>query len=150
MKTLNTKRHNVRKGEDKHMNRHAKAASRLIIIGAIWYFLGAVFLFTIGMITPIDININGVHTRAYLWEFTTYPGPLSLWVAFIAIPFILAVTGLTIRKRLKEHATTAQGVFLLVSGLVTFLTGAGILYIIAGVKTLLARENTIQFQQEQS
>lgn len=120
------------------MSKHAKVAHRLLLIGGIWYLVGAALFFVVGMITPIDININGVHTRAYLWEFFTYPGPLSLWLAFILIPLILGVIGFIIRKKIKTEPTSAQGVFLLVSGIVTVLTGAGILYIIAGVQTMLA------------
>lgn len=132
------------------MNKQAKVARRLLLIGGIWYLVGAALFFVVGMITPIDININGVHTRAYLWEFFTYPGPLSLWLGMILVPLILGVIGFIFRKKIKTQPTNAQGTFLLVAGIVTVLTGAGILYIIAGVQTMLASTaNSVAVEENQ-
>jgi hypothetical protein len=119
-------------------NKYTYTASLLTLIGGILYLVVAAILFIIGMATPIEITINGSYTRAYLWEFAAYPGPLSLWVAFIAVPLIMGIIGLVINRKIKKNATKTQGVTLLVIGILTIVTGIAFLYIIAGVQTLLA------------
>lgn len=122
------------------MNKHASLSSILTVIGSVIYLLLAVFFFTIGMISPIHITINDYETNAYLWEFAKYPGPLSLWVVFILGFLILGIVGIVFSRRVKKKATTVQGVLLIIFGLFTLFFVAGILYLIAGIQTLLARE----------
>lgn len=121
--------------------RQVTRARRMMLIGSIWYIVGALFFLFVGTVSPIDITINGVHTQAYVWEFATYPGPLVVWVGIIILSFICGFAGLTVRNRVKSNPTTLQGVFLLVFGILTFITGAGVLYIIAGIQVLLACSN---------
>ncbi len=131
--------------EDYRVNKRVRLASRMVLAGAIWYWFGSLFLIVIGMITPIEININGVYTRAYLWELIAYPGPLSLWLAFASFPFLLGISGIAIRKKLRKQPTAKQGIVLLVLGIATVWAGAGILYIIAGIQTLLAIDSHTRY-----
>lgn len=124
------------------MDRRVIRARRMMLIGSVWYILGALFFLFVGSVSPIDITINGVHTNAYVWEFVTYPGPLAVWVAIILLSFIFGFAGLRISTKVINRPTTLQGIFLLVSGIITFITGAGILFIIAGIQLLLACSNS--------
>ena len=123
------------------MNKHVALSSILTLIGSIIYLLLAALFFTVGMITPIHITINDYETSAYLWEFAKYPGPLSLWVAFILVFLIFGIVGIVFSRKVKKKATTLQGVLLILFGFFTLLFVAGILYFIAGIQTLLARDN---------
>lgn len=123
------------------MNKHAKLSRKLTLIGAIIYFLLAAYFIVIGMIAPIQININGHLTSAYLWEFSKYPGPLSLWVSFILAFIVFGVVGMVCRKKVVKKATTVQGVLLIIIGTLSLVFVAGIFYLISGIQTLLARGN---------
>ncbi len=123
------------------MNKHASLSSILTLIGSIILLLWAAFYTTVGMISPLHITINDQETNAYLWEFAKYPGPLSFWVAIILVLLIMGIVGIVFSQKVKKKATTAQGVTLIIIGILTLFLIAGILYLISGIQTLLAREN---------
>lgn len=122
-------------------NKNAKTAKLLTKIGSFLCMFMAVFLLVISMITPVEITINGSYTRATLQELTEYPGPLTFWLSIIVVLFILGIVGLLISRRVQKQATTAQGFILIIMGFPTMAAaGAGILFMIAGVQTFLAKK----------
>ena len=122
------------------MNKHAVLSSKLTLIGSIIYLLiGAVSL-SQGLIGPIHFTTKGYQTSAYLWEFSQYPVELSLWAAMVLALLVFGVVGIIFSKKVKKKGTTAQGVILIIIGLFSLLTIAGILFFISGIQTLLSRK----------
>ncbi|MGY0691205.1 hypothetical protein ACW2QC_00265 [Virgibacillus sp. FSP13] len=122
-------------------NKNARTAKLLAKIGGFICMGASGFFLVLSMFTPVEITINDSYTSGTLWELTTYPGPLMLWLGLLVGLFVLGMIGLMISKKVQTKATTARGFILIIIGFPTLVVvGAGILFIIAGVQTFLAKK----------
>ncbi|MBY7142367.1 hypothetical protein KFZ56_04510 [Virgibacillus sp. NKC19-3] len=122
-------------------NKNAKTAKTLTKIGGFMCLIVSVFMLVLSMFTPIEVTINDTYTRGTLWELSAYPAALSFWLGVIIALMIFGIIGLLISKKVQQKATTTQGWILIIIGFPSFMAmGAGILFIIAGVQTFLAKK----------
>jgi len=122
------------------MNRHAKTASRLAKVSGVLFLIFTAIFFFISMITPITVTLNDYTTKGRLWELASEPGLFIFLLIMLAIPLVLGITALIISKKVKTHPTKLQGIFLIAAGIASVVFLVGILFIVAGVQTLLAKQ----------
>ncbi|WP_106496037.1 hypothetical protein [Lentibacillus sp. Marseille-P4043] len=122
-------------------NKNAWTAQLLAKIGGFICMGASGFFLVLNMFTPVEITINDSYTSGTLWELASHPGPLTLWLGLLVGLFVLGMIGLMISKKVQTKATIAQGFIFIIIGFPTIvLAGAGILFIIAGVQTFLAKK----------
>ncbi|MTW87274.1 hypothetical protein F3157_16675 [Virgibacillus dakarensis] len=120
-------------------NKNANTAKLLAKIGGFMCMGMSVFFLILSMFTPVEVTINDSYSRGTLWELPS--GPIAFLLGMIIGLFILGIIALMISKRVQKEATTAQGFILIIIGFPTIIAaGAGILLIIAGVQTFLAKK----------
>jgi len=122
------------------MNRHAETASRLAKVSGYLFLIFTAIFFFISMITPITVTLNDYTTQGRLWELASEPGPFIFLLIMLAIPLVLGIIALIISKKVKTHPTKLQGIFLIAAGIASVVFLVGIIFIVAGVQTLLAKQ----------
>lgn len=106
--------------------KQAKVASILsLIAGIIFTILGVI------MVTAFFISDETVHGVDLLFS-----------ILFVGIPLITGIIGLYMSKKVKQNPTTTDGIILIMCGVVTFILGVSILFILAGIFTILAKNNS--------
>ncbi|WLV24285.1 hypothetical protein QR721_11655 [Aciduricibacillus chroicocephali] len=122
------------------MGRSAKLASKLSKIAGILYIVFGGMILLISMFTPIEVTLNDYTTRGRLWELAAEPGAFIFLLIVLLLPIAFGIIGLYISKKVRVHPSTFQGVFMIVVGFFTVIFLVGILFIVAGIQTLLAKK----------
>lgn len=122
-------------------NKNARTAKLLATIGSMMCMAMAVFMFILSIFNPIEVTINDSYVRGTLPELVAYPAHLTFLLVMLVGLFIIEIIALLIGRHVPKKATTVQGVILIVIGFPAMVAiGAGILFIIAGVQTFLAKK----------
>lgn len=122
------------------MSKNANLASRLSKIAGILYIIFGGMVLLISMFTPIEVTLNDYTTEGRLWELTAEPGAFIFILIFLLLPIAFGIVGLYVSKVVKVKPSTFQGVFMIIVGFFTVFFLVGILFIIAGIQTLLAKK----------
>ena len=122
------------------MSKNANLASRLSMIAGILYIVFGGMLLLISMFTPIEVTLNDYKTEGRLWELAAEPGAFIFLMIILLLPIVIGVIGLYMSKMVKINPSTSKGVFMIIVGFFTVIFLVGILFIIAGIQTLLANK----------
>ncbi|MDT0000743.1 DUF4064 domain-containing protein [Listeria cossartiae subsp. cayugensis] len=114
-----------------------KTEKILITIGAIIFMLMGLGILLIGSFTPIEFNINGDYFTATYWEVANISmGGFWLWTIFWVIPCVIGLMGMICWFSLKKTPKKSWGVVLIVMGVISIFSLAGILYLVAGIMVI--------------
>jgi len=122
------------------MNRNAVLASKLAkIAGILYLFFGLSFLI-VSWFSPVEVTLNDYESRGTIYELASEPGPFIFLLILISIPIIFGIIGLIISSKVKQRPSKLQAIMMIVIGVMSAFFLVGILFIVAGIQTLLAKK----------